>query len=217
MTDNDLREALEVALVGRRLLTHPFYQRWEAGELTIEELGAYAEQYRHVEAFLPEALEGVVLALPEGNARKLVEENLADERGHPAPHVEMFEGFADAVHAGRDAYPTMATLHLIETYASAVETNAVAGIAAIAAYEVQAAEIATTKALGLRKHYGLDESATEFWDVHGEMEMHHASWSIDALSSLAADPSDVYGAARASADAWWAFLDEREVFAKAGV
>jgi pyrroloquinoline-quinone synthase len=198
-------------------LTHPFYERWEAGELSNEELTAYAEQYRYVEAFLPVALEGIVRALPEGDARQFVEENLADERGRPAPHVELFEGFANAVHAGAGAEPTLATRRLVKTYKSAVEHNAIAGIAAIAAYEVQAAEIATTKSKGLREHYGLDERGTAFWDVHGELESHHASWSIDALALLGADPADVSIAARASADAWWAFLDEREEFAKAGV
>ena len=35
MTELDLRPAIDAALVGRRLLDHPFYQRWEAGTLEL--------------------------------------------------------------------------------------------------------------------------------------------------------------------------------------
>ena len=40
---------LAEAIVGRHLLAHPFYRRWEAGTLSEGGLAAYAEQYRHIE------------------------------------------------------------------------------------------------------------------------------------------------------------------------
>jgi hypothetical protein len=42
------------------------------------------------------------------------------------------------------------------------------------------------------------------------MEDDHGDWALDALALLGADPADVTDAARRGADAWWAFLDERE-------
>ncbi len=51
---------------GKRLLDHPFYRRWEAGTLARGELAAYAEQYRHIEAALPEVLRRVASNLPDG-------------------------------------------------------------------------------------------------------------------------------------------------------
>jgi hypothetical protein len=47
------------ALQGRRLLSHPFYQRWSRGDLRLGELGAYAGQYRFIEARLPGWLESI--------------------------------------------------------------------------------------------------------------------------------------------------------------
>ena len=44
----------------------------------------------------------------------------------------------------------------------------------VAAYEVQAADIAATKADGLRRHYGVDPQGTRFWDVHAGQEVEHA-------------------------------------------
>ena len=98
-----LRTEIDAVLVevlrDRRLLAHPFYRRWEAGTLERAELAAYAAQYRHFEAVLPDVLERVVQRVEDPTARGLVQANLDDERGVPAPHLELFEGFADAVGA----------------------------------------------------------------------------------------------------------------------
>ena len=79
----------------------------------------------------------------------------------------------------------------------------------LAAYELQAAEIARSKADGLRAHYGLDAEGTAFWDVHAALEAEHAD--VDARRRLATSPAaDVLDGVAASRDAWWSFLDERE-------
>ena len=90
---------------GKRLLHHPFYRRWEAGTLASGELAAYAEQYRHIEAALPEVLSRVASNLPDGPARAAVNANLSDELGRPAPHLELFGTFAAAAGARRGAPP----------------------------------------------------------------------------------------------------------------
>jgi pyrroloquinoline-quinone synthase len=201
---------IETSLEGRRLLGHPFYRRWEAGELTAGELADYAAQYAHVEACLPGVLAETADALPEGAARDAVRATLADEQGRPVSHVELFAGFSRAVGA-RSAAPTPATEALVDVYRTAARP--VGALAVLGAYEVQAAAIARTKADGLRAHYGLDDTGTAFWDVHAALEETHAAWTADALADLGADSADVAREARRSADAWWAFLDEREAAA----
>jgi pyrroloquinoline quinone (PQQ) biosynthesis protein C len=208
-----VQAALDSALVGKRLLEHPFYRRWEAGALAPGELAAYAEQYRGIERALPEALLGIVEGLPEGPPRELVAENLADELGPPRSHADLFESFAEAAGARRCAPMTAATAALVDLELQAARRDPISALAVIAAYEVQAAGIATTKAEGLRQHYGLDAAGTEFWDVHSTLEADHAAWSIAALAALAEDPDQVVRPARAAAEAWWSFLDEREALA----
>ncbi len=211
-----IREALADALAGRQLLTHPFYRRWEAGTLAEGELAAYAEQYRLIERALPITLELIAGGLPEGRARTLVESNLADELGVPTSHAELFESFAGAAGAASDVDPTPATAALLVAVGQVSTADPVAALAMVAAYEVQAADIAGSKAEGLRRHYGMDAQGTLFWDVHTSQEVAHADWSIDALSALEADPVVVRAAARVAADAWWDFLNERETLAPAG-
>lgn len=210
LTDTALRHAL----AGRLLLDHPFYRRWQEGLLEPGELTRYAEQYRHVEAELPTALGAIVEALPDGEAKSLVLANLADEQSHPCAHTELFESFAGAVGSEPGAAPTAATSALVEAYRSAAAAGPLEGLALLAAYESQAAAIASSKGEGLRDHYGLDGPATVFWDVHAALEEDHASWTIEAIAlTRQADGSDdsaVAHSMRRGAEAWWAFLDERE-------
>jgi pyrroloquinoline quinone (PQQ) biosynthesis protein C len=210
-----IQEALIDALTGRQLLTHPFYRRWEAGTLADGELAAYAEQYRHLEGELPLTLAAIAGQLPAGRARTLVEANLADELGEPAPHAVMFESFARAAGARAEVAPTEATAALLSAIRSVAGRDPVAALSMVAAYEVQAADIAASKADGLRRHYGLDAEGTRFWDVHTTQEVAHAGWSSEALALIDADAAAVQASARVAAEAWWAFLTEREELASA--
>jgi pyrroloquinoline-quinone synthase len=209
-----LADAVARSLDGRVLLAHPFYQRWEAGQLVPGELAEYAVNYRAFEAALPAVLSAVVDQLrSEGDAEaaRVVERNLADELGRPESHLALFDRFAEAL--GRDATavaPGPAAEALVGTYFDLVAQGPVAALAGLAAYETQASAIAASKADGLRRWYGMDAAGTEFWDVHAQMDADHGEWAIDALAVLGADPAMVGDAARQGADAWWALLDERQ-------
>ena len=216
MHPQPIDEVLAEAIVGRRLLTHPFYRRWEAGSLTEGELAAYAEQHRHIERALPVTLAAIADALPPGHARDLVEANLADELGTPEPHAQLFESFARAAGATPDAPATPSTAALLAVVRTTAANDPVAALAMIAAYEVQAADIAASKGDGLRRHYGFDDEGTAFWDVHRTQEVDHAGWSMEALTALEADLDVVQAAATVSADSWWLFLSERDELAPAG-
>lgn len=213
MLRTEIDSVLDEVLRDRRLLAHPFYRRWEAGTLERSELAAYAGQYRYFEAALPDVLEHVVARIADPVARGLVQSNLDDERAVPAPHLELFEGFARAVGAPSWAEATPATAALVDLYTSVADESPVAALAALAAYEVQASEIAASKADGLRVRYGVSDVGTRFWDVHSGVDEVHGAWMVEALASLAPDPDDLQRASSAAAAAWWAFLDDREAAA----
>jgi pyrroloquinoline quinone (PQQ) biosynthesis protein C len=211
--DHPLSGAMAAALDGRELLVHPFYLRWQAGELSADELARYAVNYRVFEAALPVVLTAVVEHLRdegEVEAAATVGQNLHDELSRPEPHLALFDRFAAALDTPSAPDPGPAAQALVATYADLVSEGPVAAVAGLAAYETQAAAVATSKGEGLRRWYGMDAAGTEFWDVHAGMEADHGDWALDALALLGADPADVTDAARRGADAWWAFLDERE-------
>jgi pyrroloquinoline-quinone synthase len=216
MTPDQLQANLTAALVDRQLLQHPFYRRWEAGTLQPGELGAYAEQYRYFEAELPGMLRALLARLEPGPAADLVQRNLSDEESNPEPHVAVFADFAVAVGSG-DSPPSTATERLLDTYRRLIESSAGEGLAALVAYEMQAPAIAASKASGLRRHYEIDAVGTRFWDIHATMDHDHARWGIEALVALGTAEGRLIGAARTAADAWWAFLDDREAAAAIAV
>jgi pyrroloquinoline quinone (PQQ) biosynthesis protein C len=146
----------------------------------------------------------------EVEAAATVGQNLEDEMGRPEPHLTLFDRFAAALDAPSGTDPGPAAQALVATYGDLVSEGPVAAVAGLAAYEIQASAIATTKGEGLRRWYGMDAAGTEFWDVHAGMESDHGEWALDTLALLGADPAEVADAARRGADAWWAFLDERE-------
>ncbi len=209
MTPDQLQARLSAALAERQLLDHPFYRRWEAGSLQPGELGAYAAQYRYFEASLPGILRALLARLDPGRAAELVQQNLTDEESNPEPHVAVFADFANAVGAC-DALPSDATSRLLTTYRDLIELSPAEGLAALVAYEMQAPAIAATKAEGLRRHYEISAAGTRFWDIHATMDQDHARWGIEAVAELGAPEGRVVGAARSAADAWWAFLDDRD-------
>ena len=180
--------------------------------MALGELASYAAQYRHFEAYVPEFLAQLVLSLPPGPGRDLVAANLADELGDPVPHTELFEHFATAVGAPRSE-PSPAMAHLLRAHEDALVEGGEAGLATFLAYECQAADVARAKGEGLRRHYRLDELGARFWDHHGEVDVRHGAWAEAALGALPGDKSRCMTFVRRGADAWWAFLDEREALA----
>ena len=205
---NTVTALLDQALEGRRLLDHPFYRRWEAGQLHDGELQNYAEQYRYFEAHLPLFLAELAGRLPHGPAQRAVSANLRDEVAQPS-HLDLFESFA-AFYGATHAEISPAMQNLVDEYRGVLATSDVAAIAGLLAYEAQGAAIADTKAAGLRVHYGADATATTFWDVHGSVEGDHATWTMEALASLDGDDDVIVASARRIANAWWDFLSERD-------
>lgn len=207
---DELRAALEAALDGCRLIEHPFYRRWVAGGVGVDEIRAYTAQYRHFEASLPGVLSAAAHGFEEPSAREALERNLADETGASGTsHLELLDRLATAI--GTDpAAPTAATARLVDVYAGLSAQGSVAGTAAVLAYETQVPAIAAAKSTALRAQLGLDREAVAFWDVHAGLDGDHAGWALEALAAAGATPAAVGTAAREAAAAWWGFLDERE-------
>ena len=179
------------AIEGRRLLDHAYYRKWQAGALHTMDLARYAGQYRHFERVLPEALVRISRAVHDEPARDLVEANLRDESTYPEPHLDLFDRFAAAVGARAEDSLSRGTRQLVDLYRSGATAGPVPGLAVIAGYEVQASEIAATKADALRRHYRLGVEHIQFWDVHARIEQAHAGWTNEALDLLGASPDTV--------------------------
>ena len=174
------------------VLKHPFYARWERGELSREELAFYAGEYRH-------AVVGVAhSAAVAGDAVHAREE---------AEHVALWDQFAGAVEAPLDRQPTPETAECAVAWAPDERFQALAVL-----YAVESAQpaISKTKLAGLVDHYGFDgdDSAAEYFRLHAERDLEHARAAREALAEApAARQAELAAVAERALEANWRLLD----------
>jgi pyrroloquinoline-quinone synthase len=202
------------------LLQHPFYQAWSKGELTRDDLREYAAEYWHHVSSFPTYLSALHSRLPDGEMRREVLRNLAEEEGVDAatarPHSDLWMDFAAGMGAlrcdveGRAVQPEMTAL--IATFRELMrEEKASAAMAALYAYESKVPTIATTKAEGLASHYGTEGAAARYFTLHQTADVAHASvWRELIDKQLEGSPEDeeaVLAAGERAAKALWVALD----------
>ncbi len=173
------------------VLNHPFYARWERGELSPDELAHYAGEYRHA-----------VVALAETAA--VAGEHAEEE----AAHVELWDDFARAAGADAPKPPQPETEECVRAWTSA--SDDVEALAVMYAIESAQPAIAATKLTGLVQHYGFEEGpATEYFSVHGELDHEHAAQARAALEARAGaeDTERLLEAAERALAGNWTLLD----------
>ena len=79
----------------------------------------------------------------------------------------------------------------MELELSAAAADPVEALAMLAAYEVQAAEIAATKSAGLAATTAWTATAPGSGTSTPRWRLDHADWAVEALALLARDPSEV--------------------------
>ena len=164
---------LDEARRRRNILEHPFYTRWERGELTREELADYAGEYRHAV---------VALAAAADTATPLAgSEHAAEERSH----VDLWDDFASPLDAERDRAPRAETERCVVAWTAAADP--LEALAVLYAVEAGQPEVSTTKLEGLVEHYGFERSGagTAYFRVHAELDHEHAAHSRELLEAHA--------------------------------
>jgi len=207
---------IDRAVAARAMLSHPYYQAWTKGELTLDDLKLYAAQYfHHVEAF-PRAVSAVHSNCPDRDGRWMLAENLAEEEGLAAgkdDHASLWLDFAEGLGVDEAAVRATALLPetqaLIDAFRTLSRRSYAAGLGALYAYESQLPGVASTKIEGLERNYGIDESRTiHFFRVHEAADVEHSAVCRDLLNRLSPEERGEAVAAGAElAQALWGFLD----------
>jgi pyrroloquinoline-quinone synthase len=221
-----LREELDQRIAKHDLLCHPFYVAWTKGQLSQDDLRAYAQQYFHQVAAFPEYLEtfenrsqGYSPALSQVVANNRAEEEGAD-LPDGRPHAEMWLDFAEGMGAERATVGATTPLpeveNLVNTFQRIVrEGSAAEALAAFYAYESQVPRIAREKARGLTEMYGASRSTCAYFTHHQTADVYHSLvWSEELEKQVNADPAMREAAldtAETIAKALWHALDGIEV------
>ncbi len=182
----------------RNILEHPFYTRWERGELTHDELSAYAGEYRHAVVALARAAETAAPVAGDEHAR--------EERDH----VALWDSFARDLDADLDGAPTTGTERCAAAWSSAEDP--LEALAVLYAIEAGQPEVSETKLRGLVEHYGFERSGagTSYFRLHATRDHEHAAEARELLERYAtpADEDRLVAAAEAALDGNWALLDD---------
>ena len=195
-------ERIEAARRRHDVLTHSFYTRWSAGELTREELADYSGQYRHAVEAIADLSAYAAERLPD-------HPQLAGHADEERAHVALWDGFVDAVGGSPDARPSAETRSCVEVWSE--RNGELAAMARLYAIESAQPPISQTKLDGLREHYGItDEPGTRYFSVHRGRDVEHAAEGRELLEGLIRTPGDeeaVVEAAERAYEANWKLLD----------
>jgi pyrroloquinoline-quinone synthase len=185
-------ERIDEARKRWNVLEHPFYLRWERGELSREELAFYAGEYRHAVVALADS------AAATGDAEHAREES---------EHVGLWDEFASALDAPLNRPPTAETRSCAKAWS---RDDALGARAVLYAIESAQPDISRTKLTGLVEHYGFapNSAGTDYFELHAERDHDHAAASRAVLEGTAPEDADRLVAAAESALAGnWHLLD----------
>jgi pyrroloquinoline-quinone synthase len=194
----DFFDRLEEARKRWNVLEHPFYTRWEKGELTSDELGYYAGQYRHAVVALAQT------AAQAADADPSAREHADDEEAH----IELWEDFARAAGAATDSAPRAETQECVQAW---TRGDGLEALAILYAVESGQPAISSTKLTGLVEHYGYtpDSPATAYFRLHAELDHEHADEARRLIEEHATpeDEDRLLAAAAGALQGNWRLLD----------
>ncbi|NNM58467.1 MAG: CADD family putative folate metabolism protein [Legionellales bacterium] len=195
------------------LLKHPFYQSWNAGELSKYTLKIYANEYYHHVAAFPRYISGIHSLCADINARQVLLGNLIEEEKGDENHPELWLRFAEGLGVSRQDCQKKAQLSqthaLVDGYFALVNTDYETGLGALYAYERQTPEVAHSKIDGLKKHYDIqDERSLQFFTVHQQADEWHTEEIAGLIAKLTPEGKErAAKGAKEGAKLLWLFLD----------
>jgi len=197
----------------KHLLKHPFYQAWSMGELPLENLQHYSQQYfTHVRAF-PTYLSEMHSRCEDLKSRQIIAANLADEEAVSPTHPELWLDFAKGLGVSpesvlaSEAGPRMNAL--VDAYRAVAKMDTGLAVAALYCYEKQIPEVAAAKIAGLQAHYGItDKSTLRYFTVHESADVEHSAQWEWMLNRSGVDAGQASAVADKVLDALWGALDE---------
>jgi pyrroloquinoline-quinone synthase len=190
------------------VLQHSFYQRWSAGELSLDELATYAGEYRHAVVALAAAASGASAAA-RTSAPELAPV-LAEHASEEAEHVALWDDFARAVGARPGGEPRAESAACARAWAGDGDRPLLDSLVVLYAIESGQPAIADVKRQGLRDNYAItDPVATAYFDVHVERDVEHAAAGRELIAARLgdADQRALLTQAEAALRANWLLLD----------
>ena len=220
LNKENFSETISNTINDESILNHPFYQKWNEGKLTLDELKNYAKQYyRFVEHF-PMFVSSVHSYCTDPKVRTMILENLADEEGYKtgiADHPALWLNFCKSL--GLDTNEVVSNKKITPEVQKMVDgfyklcrsEDYKTGLAALLAYEFQIPEVSRIKIDGLKKFYSINTpEALEFFSVHEQADIYHSRDEMEAIVNnckTEEEQNKVLDVIKQSTAHYWQMLD----------
>jgi pyrroloquinoline-quinone synthase len=176
-TPSRFRQELAAAVSARHSRLNPFTERWVKGELTRDQLGAWAcQHYQYVGQFARWCAV-IYGSCPDADARDFLLENIIEEESG-TKHVDLLIRFAEA--CGVSRAQVLSTPQLPSTrgltawcYETSRQPFHVAAAGLLVGLESQVPGIYQRNLPPLRTHYGFTDHEVEFFAIHIEADEVH--------------------------------------------
>jgi pyrroloquinoline-quinone synthase len=219
LNKTEFKERIAKAIDEKSILKHPFYQKWNEGKLSKEELAEYSKQYFHFVKHFPMFVSAVHSNCAEPAIRKMLLENLADEEGFKTnipDHPSLWENFCSALDVKPEDLentginPGVASM-VNGFYDFCKNEDYKTGLAALLSYEYQIPEVSRVKIDGLAKHYNISSpAAIEFFTVHEKADVHHSGDELNVLLNYCSSREEqdkVIDTVQKGVNLYWKMLD----------
>lgn len=162
----DIKQELDAVVAKYDLLTHPFYEAWNAGTLPVEALKTYAEEYGSFVQTVPAGWAS------HGDSRTANEEVM---------HAVLWEQFAQALGTTSVNEPRLdETKFLVQTCTDLFK-NPVTSLGGLYAFEAQQPLTSKSKLDGLRAYYSsLPKSVEPYFEIHCD-DVQEMAWIVERL------------------------------------
>jgi pyrroloquinoline-quinone synthase len=189
---SEFRRQLEAAVDARHSRLNPFTEQWVKGQLTREQLGAWAAQhYQYVSQF-PRWAAAVYAECPYADARDFLLENIIEEESG-TKHVDLLIRFADACGVTRaqvEQMPQLPTTRALTAWCYEMAhrpfQEAAAGL--LVGLESQVPGIYRRTLPPLKPVYGFTDHEVEFFAVHIEADEVHAERGYEIVERYTTTP-----------------------------
>jgi pyrroloquinoline-quinone synthase len=186
------RETLDEIIDDKCLLKHPFYQAWNMGTLTVENLGLYATQYGEFIDRIASGWEAVG------------DRETADEERE---HARLWTDFASSLGASRPAAARLPEIESLVSLSDEMFGDKARALGALYAFEQQQPGTSESKLAGLRKHYNVAPKGEVYFDIH-RTDFEEPRWLAEQIEGLTDEEyAQAEDACRRMSSALWRGLD----------
>jgi pyrroloquinoline-quinone synthase len=186
----DIKKELDAIVAKYDLLNHPFYKAWNTGELPVEALKTYAEEYGSFVQTVPAGWAG------HGDTKLAAEEVM---------HAILWEKFANGLDTTSTQEPKLRQTQELVATCNLMFSSPATALGGLYAFEAQQPHTSVSKLNGLREHYkALPASQVEpYFEIHCD-DIHEMALIVDRLEARSdEEKQQALGACEAVAKGLW--------------